>query len=51
MTEGNQRDVSNSVNVKGAACVWTSMLGNIVIKLCHSKYQRIVAIQTIIDTI
>jgi hypothetical protein len=26
----NQRDVSNSVNVKGTAGVWTSFLGNIV---------------------
>ena len=29
----NQRDVSNSVNVKGTAGVWTSFLGNIVIML------------------
>ena len=30
MNETNQRNVSNSVNAKGTAGVWTSFLGNIV---------------------
>ena len=50
MSERNQRDVSNSVNVKGTAGVWTSFLGNIVIMLGRSKY-RIVNIQLTNDTI
>ena len=43
MNEGNQRDVSNSVNVKGTAGVWTSFLGNIVsnvrrLEISNSKH-------------
>jgi len=33
MDEGNQRNVSNSVNVKRTAGVRTSFLGNIIIML------------------
>ncbi len=50
MNEGNQGNVSNSVNVKGTAGVWTSFLDNIVIMLGDQKY-RILTIQMTIDTI